>query len=256
METFIAYFDILGFKEFINNNESKETIRLFNHLLRETQNALSSGKMKASDASTIVPDLRYQKVNCLHISDSIIFWTNTNSEDDFRDLVDVCYTFYGRSLQMFFPLRGCLTYGDIYFYPATIQNENDITFYNYSLIGKGLISSYLKAENIEYAGCIVDEKAIKKLSDRVIDDLIYEQKICMYKVPFKNGFEYQHVFKPIDGSHNEVSFRNSVNAIKSLFSYASKTDIDNMPESVKRKLNNTIDFISYFRESNFRESDT
>lgn len=124
-----------------------------------------------------------------------------------------------------------------------------MNFYNYSLIGKGLVDSYIKAESIEYAGCLLDKLAINKVSDKLINDLIYEQKICMYKVPFKTGENYEHVFRPIKGNHNDVSFRNTANGIKSLFSYASKTDIDKMPESIKTKLNNTIDFLNYFRET-------
>ena len=44
METFIAFFDVLGFKEFIYNNEFKEVKRLFGHLLRDTQTAVAGEK--------------------------------------------------------------------------------------------------------------------------------------------------------------------------------------------------------------------
>ena len=248
METFIAFFDILGFKEFIHNNNLEEAKRLFGHLLRETQTAISGEKFIDLNLG-IVPDLNYQKVNCLHISDSIGFWTNSNTEADFLELVDVCYTFYWRSLQTTFPLRGCLTYGEIYFNPRTFTNSAGVNFYNYSLIGKGLVESYIKAESIEYAGCLLDSNAIEKINDKLIQNLINDQKICIYKVPFKNGFDYQHVFRPIKGNHNDVSFRNTVNRIKDLFTYASKADINKLPESVKTKLNNTIDFIGYFRDT-------
>jgi hypothetical protein len=249
METFIAFFDILGFKEIVNNNDLTELKRLFEHLLRDTQTAVSGETYVQMNASTIVPDLKNQKVNCLHISDSIVFWTNSNTEEDFKEIVSVCHSFYWRSLQTTFPLRGCLTYGEIDFNPDTIKNVGGVNFYNYSLIGRGLVDAYQKAEAIEYAGCLLDKLAIKKVSDKLINDLIYEQKICMYKVPFKTGNNYEHVFRPIKGNHNDVSFRNTANGIKRLFTYASKTDIDKMPESVKNKLNNTIDFISYFRET-------
>lgn len=73
METFIAFFDVLGFKEIINNNDLTEMKRLFGHLLRDTQTALSGEKFVQLDNSTIVPDLANQKVNCLHISDSVVF---------------------------------------------------------------------------------------------------------------------------------------------------------------------------------------
>ncbi len=250
METFIAFFDILGFKEIVSNNNLTDLKRQFGNLLRDTQTALSSETYIQLNASTIVPDLKNQKVNCLHISDSVVFWTNSNSEDDFNDLISVCHSFYWRSLKTTFPLRGCLTYGEIDINPTTIQNDAGVNFYNYSIIGKGLVDAYLKAESIEYAGCILDKLAIKKVSDKLINDLIYDQKVCMYKVPSKSGSNYEHVFRPIQGYHDDVSFRNSANGIKRLFTSASKTDIDKMPESVKNKMNNTIDFLSYFRRTN------
>jgi hypothetical protein len=249
METFIAFFDILGFKEIVNNNNLAALKRQFENLLRDSQTALSSETYIQLDDSTIVPDLKNQKVNCLHISDSIVFWTNSDSEEDFNDLVSVCYSFYWRTLKTTFPLRGCLTYGQIDFNPTTINNIENVNFYNYSLIGKGLVDAYIKAESIEFAGCLLDKLAIEKVSDKVINNLIYDQKICMYKVPFKTGNSYEHVFRPIKGNHNDVSFRNNANGIKRLFTSASKTEIDKMPYSVKNKMNNTIDFIGFFRET-------
>jgi len=249
METFIAFFDVLGFKEFINNNELEEVKRLFEFLLRDTQTAVAGEEYIQLNSGLVIPDLKQQKVNCLHISDSIVFWTNSNTEKDFEELVNVCYSFYWRSLQTTFPVRGCLVYGEIDFRPFTIENANGITFYNYSLIGKGLVDAYLKAESIEYAGCLLDSSAIKQVDDKLINKLIYDQKICMYKVPFKTGESYEHVFRPIKGDHNDVSFRNTAEQIKSLFTYASKADVNNLSENVKKKMNNTIDFISFFRET-------
>ena len=247
MVTFIAFFDVLGFKEFIYNNDFNAVKRLFRNLLRDTQTALSGRTYKQQTPGVIVPDLNNQKVNCLHISDSIIFWTNSNSEDDFKELVDVCFTFYWQSLQTFFPLRGCLTYGEIDFQPFTIPGNGGINFYNYSLIGKGLVDAYNKAESIEYAGCLLDKLAIEKASDPfIIDQLIDAHKICYYKVPFKNGFSYEHVFRPVKGQHNDVSFKNQAEKIKTLFTNHTKATV--LAESVLRKMNNTIDFISSFKE--------
>lgn len=249
METFIAFFDILGFKEIVKNNDLAELKRLFENLLRDTQTALSNETYIELDARTIIPNLENQKVNCLHVSDSVIFWTNSNTEEDFKEIVSVCYSFYWRSLKTTFPIRGCLTFGEIDFDPSTIHNVGGIKFYNYSLIGKGLVDAYLKAESIEYAGCLLDKLAIAKVSDKLINDLIYDHIVCMYKVPSKSGSDYEHVFRPVLGKHNDVSFRNNANGIKRLFTYASKTDIDKIPDSVKNKMNNTIDFLNYFRET-------
>lgn len=248
MTTFLAYFDVLGFKEIVMNNSLVELNQIFSHLLRDTQTALSGENYIQAQPGLIVADLTKQKVHCLHISDSVLFWTDTDSNDDFIELAKVCYTFYWRSLQLFVPLRGCVVYGEVEFRPFQFKNDNGAMFHNSSLYGKGLVEAYLKADQIDYAGCYVDKSVVSKVGDPIITNLIYDQMLCYYKVPFKgNRFSYEHVFRPIKGNHNEVSFRNSAKRIKSLFSYHSK--MTEFPDSVMTKLNNTIDFLEHFRET-------
>jgi hypothetical protein len=248
MTTFLAYFDVLGFKEIVLNNSLEELNQIFSHLLRDTQTAVSGENYIQPQPGIMVADLTQQKVHCLHISDSVLFWTNGDSEGDFIELARVCYTFYWRSLQLFVPLRGCLVHGEIEFRPFQIKNESGATFHNSSLYGKGLVDAYIKAESVDYAGCYIDQTALSKVEENVINNLIYDQMLCYYKVPFKgNKYSYEHVFRPIKGNHNEVSFRNSAKHIKSLFSYHSK--MKEFPESVQVKLNNTLDFIEHFRET-------
>ncbi|MEO5570673.1 MAG: hypothetical protein ABIT08_14495, partial [Bacteroidia bacterium] len=79
METFIAFFDVLGFKEFIFNNTLDIVKDKFNLLLTESETAVSSEKFVQKVSGSYEPDLTKQKVNCIHISDSIIFWTNGNT---------------------------------------------------------------------------------------------------------------------------------------------------------------------------------
>jgi len=246
MKTFLAFFDVLGFKEFIYNNEMDYAEKMFENLMRDSQTAVSGEKYIETNPGMIVPDLKNQKVNCLHVSDSIVFWSDSDTEDDFLEMVKVCYSFYWRSLQTSFPLRGCLIYGEIKFKPFTIENKSGNKFYNYSLFGKGLIEGYLKAESINYAGCYIDESAILKVKDETINNLIYKQKVCLYKIPLRDGsYSYEHVFRPIKGEHNDVSFRNSANGIKRLFN--DHMNGKKLPDSVKVKMNNTIDFLEFFR---------
>jgi hypothetical protein len=153
-----------------------------------------------------------------------------------------------RSVAMAMKLKKSFVHGEIEFRPFQIKNQSGAVFQNSSLYGKGLIDAYLKAESIDFAGCYVDQSALAKVEEKVIYNLIYDQMLCYYKVPLKGEkFSYEHVFRPIKGNHNEVSFRNSAKHIKSLFSYHSK--MKDFPESVQVKLNNTIDFIEHFRET-------
>jgi len=107
MVTYIAYFDILGFKEFIENNSEVYINQKFQHIFRESQTAVS-GENYIDYKGGFAPDLSKAEINCLHISDSILFWTNGTTEEDFKKIVDVCYTFYWRCMQTIFPGRGCI----------------------------------------------------------------------------------------------------------------------------------------------------
>lgn len=248
MITFLAYFDVLGFKEMVQKNTLEELNQIFSHLLRDTQTAVSGENYIQPQPGFIVADLTKQKVHCMHISDSVLFWTDTDSNDDFIELAKVCYTFYWRSLQLFVPLRGCVVHGEIEFQPFQIKNEGGAMFHNSSLYGKALVDAYIKADQIDYAGCYLDKSVLAKVDQTLITNLIYDQMLCYYKVPFKaNRYSYEHVFRPIKGNYNEVSFRNSAKHIHSLFSYHSK--MTEFPDSVMVKLNNTIDFLEHFRET-------
>lgn len=251
METFIAFFDILGFKEIIDNNSLAEVKVYFEHLVRDSQTAMSNNKWVKPNGRMPFPDLSKQKVNCLHISDSILFWTNGNSNEDFIDLVEVCSSFYLLSIQGTFPLRGCLTFGEIDFKPLTLnRNINEVMFYNYSIFGKGLVEAYLKAESLEFAGCLLDKRAISKVSDKLISDLIQDKKICKYKVPFKAGLNEEYVFRPLN---NDII---TVKRLEALFTFASKAQIAKMPDKVKNKFNNTKEFIDSCMESDTNNLET
>lgn len=245
MTTYIAYFDILGFKEFIMNNEKAYVDRNFQHIFRESQTAVSGEKYIDYNYG-FAPDLNQAEVNCLHFSDSIIFWTIDNSEESFRKIIDVCYTFYWRCMQTTFPVRGCIVLGDIEFHPFQIQGKNGAKFFNSSLYGKGLIDAYQKAESQDWAGCFIDKSAIGSVKDEIIYDLLYKNKIVYYAVPLKDGStSYEHTIRIIGSRLNNVAFRNLSKGVERLFTHHMSGKP--LTESVIRKMNNTIKFLDYFR---------
>lgn len=246
MDTYIAYFDILGFKEFVENNVKEYVDRNFQHIFRESQTAISGETFIQYDIGKIVPDLNKAEINCMHFSDSIIFWTIDASPESFKKIVDVCYTFYWNCLKTSFPVRGCLVFGDIEFRPFQIKGTGGATYYNNSLYGKGLINAYLKAESQDWAGCFIDKSAIQTVKEDVIYELIYANKVVYYPVPLKDGTQsFEHTIRIIGSSLNNVAFRNLAKGIERIFTH----HMNGKPitESVIRKQNNTIKFLEYFR---------
>jgi len=246
MDTYIAYFDILGFKEFIENNEKAYVEKNFRNIFRESQTAISGETFIEYAPIGLVPDLNKAEINCMHFSDSIIFWTNDFSTESFKKMVNVCYTFYWQCMKYSFPVRGCLVFGDIEFKPFQIKSKGKGIFQNSSLYGKALISAYLKAESQDWAGCYIDKSAIQTVEENAINELINENKVVYYPVPLKDGTQsFEYTVRIIGGSLNNMAFKNLAKGIERIFTL----HMNGKPitESVIRKQNNTIKFLDYFR---------
>ncbi len=253
MEVFLAYFDVLGFKEFIDNSKPEIRERLMNNLMRDSQLAMTQDKT-VEHGGVLIPDLSQAKVHCLHVSDSIVFWTDGLSAENFSDIVLCSSLFLMRCIQMTFPVRGCIVAGEISFSPFTIKNENS-HFYNSSLYGKALIDGYLKAESQDWVGCYIDRSAISKVEEKHVDELIYSNRIVYYPVPFKDGTSsYEYALRTIPRTINNVYFKNLAKSIVEVFER--HTNGKPLPDSVRQKLTNTIKFYDYFRQNSIPETPT
>lgn len=57
MKYFIGYFDLLGYKQFILNNETAETRRRLSHVLRDIEISLGRGEYKDGNGG-LLADLK------------------------------------------------------------------------------------------------------------------------------------------------------------------------------------------------------
>lgn len=76
MKRFIAYFDFLGYKDFILNNDSNYLKVRAGHILRDIQISLGQGKYQDPMNGSVLADISLTRINCLNISDTVIFWTS------------------------------------------------------------------------------------------------------------------------------------------------------------------------------------
>lgn len=231
-EVYLAYFDFLGFKEFIHNNEDDEIVRRMVHIFRDIELALSRGKTKPSEKhrSVVIPDLSESSINSLNISDTVIFWTNECNLDLLKELIEVTNEFNWRENKFNFPIRGCLTKGKIKFLPFQLNKSNSTIHSIQSMYGKGLVYAHEKAESQSWAGTVVDKSIIDDLGE----DMELINKSCVkYKVPYKNGeATEEYVFKLCIGGKIREQ-------VEQVFRQDNKS-IEN--DSVKAKIDNTVAF--------------
>jgi len=245
MKRYLAYFDFLGFKNFILNNDSDYIKRRIGHILQDIETAIGQGEIDITDYGAVA-NISKSKLNCLNISDTVIFWTRDDSFESFKELLKVSFDFNWRVTCYHFPIRGAIVYDEIEIISGYHETENGGTYNVNSIYGKGLVNAHIKAENLNLASCVVDSSVIEKIhefgkTEEIIGDLAIE-----YQVPYKNGEiippEYLLKFH-INKTINQEAFENRAQGIKDAFI----NDNKGISERSEILLENTIDFLSVLR---------
>lgn len=238
-EVYIAYFDLLGFKDFIVNNEDVYIENRMGHILRDIEKSLSLNKKLKPIKNVVYSDLSQSKLNCISFSDTVIFWTKECNIDLLKELVKVSYEFNRREVGSNFPLRGIVIKGKVKEIFGRTVNQNKVSYSVQTLYGKGIIDAYLVAENQDWAGTIIDQSIIDDLNLKGEVDFINEFAL-KYLIPFKTGAKEGYVFKFVKDNLNQNSLNFALSEVDRVFSSDNKS-VDS--SSVKQKIKNTKDFI-------------
>lgn len=241
MAVYLAFCDLLGFKEFIDKNSNDYIARRFEQLMIHTGLAVSSNKIKTSARGNKIPDIDKASVHCMLISDSIIFWTNSDTPVDFENILGVVYRINNSQNIHGFPLRGALVHGEIEFNPYVEQNKEGISWRTYSLFGKALVAAYKKAEAQKWAGCVVDYSAVNKYCEDK-KDIDFLSKYCFkYNVPYENDKVLEYAVRLVDApTISNEAFETLRQHVIERFNADNKS-VESEP--VKLKMNHTIEFL-------------
>lgn len=246
MKKFIAYFDYLGFKMFIENNDISYQRRIVLNNLRDIESALGRGKRKET-TNGVVSEISDARINCINFSDTVVFFSNDDSIESLQEILEVAHTFNWQAIGYFFPVRGVIVYGDLVYFDYRKQNDWGSIYNINSVFGKGLVASYLKANNQNWAGSVIDESVIIELKKRKINHERFLKPYAKeYLVPYKDGKELlEYALCLVEGKLDNLSFDNYRNGIKKNFEAHGKSIDD---PKVREKLTNTILFLESFKK--------
>lgn len=245
MNKFIAYFDFLGFRSFIENNSLDEQIHILLANFISIESSLGKGKFNETSHG-VVADLSDSRLNCLNFSDTIIFWTNDDSNESLNEILEVSYNFNWREIGYSFPVRGAIVFDEIYQFNHQTKNGIGGQYSINSVIGKGLIRAYTKANLQNWAGTVLDESFIEELIRRGYDLekflLPYAKK---FRVPYIDEINLpeEYVLNLVKGSLNKTALDNFSIGIRENFAQYNKP-VDN--PSVQVKISNTLEFLESF----------
>jgi hypothetical protein len=248
MKRFIAYFDFLGYKEFILNNDNEHLKVRAGHILRDIEISLGQGKYQQPGNGVVVADLSSTRINCLNISDTVIFWTNDDSIESLEELLLVAYEFNWRETLFSFPVRGVIYCDQIEMISGQQKNQAGAIYSPNLIYGHGLVKAHLKAENLNWAGAVIDKTVIEQIDGKVDIKSFLKPFAKLYRVPYKvpeQDIQEEFALNINKGGLNATAFENAKDDIIRAFSNDNKS-IDK--PRVQEILANTITFLETFRD--------
>ena len=237
--TYLAYFDFMGFKEFINNNDDETLMRRMGHIFRDIETSIGLGKYQEPRNGVLLADLSKSKLNCLNISDTVIIWTNDCSSESLMELIKVAYHFNWTENGYNFPVRGSVIKGKIREVTGKNINSEGGSYSVQCVYGKAMIDAHIKAENQNWAGTVLDESVVIDLQSTEKGEQLLNEVSLKYKVPYKTGELEEYVLKLKKGKLNEIALNNVLSDIDRIFAMDNKGINDN----VKEKISNTKQFL-------------
>ncbi|HCG9584327.1 TPA: hypothetical protein ACF3XD_004549 [Vibrio parahaemolyticus] len=251
---YIAFFDILGFKDLVFNNDHEALEGIYEHFSKAAHLSLANFQAQEgqiADNSISDVDMSKATVNSLIVSDSVIFWTDSDSPNDFIEIIHASQLMLAISFKIGVPVRGGISFGDFTFNEVRTNSpqRNVLT----SCFGKALVEAYSIEALQEWSGCIVNQIALDHFSTRVEHyqkmtqeklvnlDLLKNYKMLVeYEAPLKKPVKNYLVVNYLN--HSDIDMGFTEQRIRSSFSAFSKSTT---PESVQTKINNTISFFKY-----------
>lgn len=244
MNRFIAYFDFLGFKGFINKNTLQEQEIVIRNIWIDIESALSNERRKDSiHEGEYLADTSLSNINCIHFSDTVIFYTKDISDDSFNELIKATYFFNQRAIIYRFPIRGAIVYGELVVENYIQRNNYGTVYHGLSIYGKGYLRAHQIANDQNWAGTVIDESVISEIRNRDHEPENYLSPYAKkYKVPKKCGASdlEEYALKLFKNPLNEIKIKNCSDKIKQNFALHKKSVEDLF---VKQKINNTITFL-------------
>lgn len=238
MNSFVAFFDILGFKNMVEKNSHEDLMEIYEEYLYENLNLTDKIFDPIYKVITPQSEKNSLEIKTFVISDSIILIQNDMTQRGFLNLIAKCQVILSSSMSDGIPLRGAISFGPV----TIIENQRGTT-----IVGRGLTKAYSLESMQQWSGGIVDKECFELFpevnSQDFINKLLENKKnplIIKYNIPLKeNKFVSGYGF-----NWPQYSLLKDENSVKVAFSRHKKEIIS---EKEQLMIENTIKYFNHGR---------
>ncbi|PXV66819.1 hypothetical protein CLV62_10479 [Dysgonomonas alginatilytica] len=202
---FVAYFDILGFKDYVFSNSTEDIHKML----------ISLNKILPSDNDEEISE---KHILCTTFSDSIFIFTKSDSIEEFRNFIQFIRRFMRNSIRRKIPLKASIAYGEI-----VVYRDRKI------FCGKPIVNAFLLQEDLQYMGIVihhsVEDYIIKK--NKYISNK-YKRYFKEIDTPFKYGYrKHMNIDYTILELNTSAEMRSKIEDRKRITSGNPRKYIDN-----------------------------
>ncbi|MFA5367680.1 MAG: hypothetical protein WC333_07370 [Dehalococcoidia bacterium] len=185
-ERFIAYFDIMGFKDRVYRDYHDDILEMMETLQQEVELIRTAGELAVTYESLsvdgsfkdVAPTL---KILPVFFSDSIILASEDDSNDCAMGIVTLSARLLKEALSSGIPLKGAVSFGR-----QTADFDKSIHF------GRPLVDAYILAEELQFYGVVLHHSMEGYLKQHgLIRPMVDINTLYECKVPFK-GYTVNH----------------------------------------------------------------
>ena len=184
-ERFIAYFDLMGFKDFVYRHSHGEVKKTIDFVCKIVKTIDSVGLEALNGKTNKAPNsLSEVAVRAVVFSDSVIFISNGDTIHDAREIIFVSKYFLCKLFDKSIPVKGALAYGT---FTADFEKS--------SFFGRPLIDAFLLAGEAHFYGAVLHNTF--ETYWKSIDELRRMDSVKSKPVPIKGGY-ITHSYIDID----------------------------------------------------------
>src|SRR5690606_29843378 len=121
--SFVAFFDILGFKNLVENNNHKDLIELYEDALYNTLDLTDKHYDPIYSSITPLSELNSLNIKTFVISDSIILVQEDMTQRGLLNLISKCQVLLSSTIADGIPLRGAISFGPV----SIMENKRGTT---------------------------------------------------------------------------------------------------------------------------------
>jgi hypothetical protein len=181
-QRFVAFFDILGFKDLVtkkSHTEILEKLKILKNVIEELKVPEKLPSLKGLNISA-------DQTQAVTFSDSIIFFSKGDTFWDALKIFFDSYRILRKAIENQIAIKGCISFGEV-----TVDFTNSLFF------GQPIIDAFLLHEDLEMLTVIFDNSAETKFNSFGEKDF-FSKVLGTYKANLKSGKIQHSLMAPFD----------------------------------------------------------